>query len=86
MKENLSSQKEEIEELIIDNLKIKKSIYLVYIFFVGLIFLYSMRNYSKYPLDSKEYMDSYFMIINSLNAINAMFVIYINKKLIFSLE
>lgn len=78
IKENINSKKEDIEFLIIENFNFKKSIYFIYLIVLGSIFLYGFSKYFAYPIESKESTDSYCMLVNSLNCLNALIVI-LNK-------
>jgi len=81
IKDNIAQKKEDIEEKIIENLKFKRSVFTIYLVLLGSVFLYSIFDYIKYPLGSKEATDAYFTMINSLNCANALGVI-INLKTI----
>lgn len=75
IKENITKKKEDIEEMIIENLDFKRSVFIIYLMLLGSVFIYSIFDYIRYPLGSKEATDAYCTMINSLNCVNALGVI-----------
>jgi len=79
----MKNKKEDLEELIIENLGFGKSVYYFYLIILGSVFLYSIIKFTTYSIGSKECTDAYCQMINSLNCANALGVIKLKSYSLF---